>query len=198
MIGRPERGGLFLEETMKKALPICALISLILAGCASVPKVSNPSGVDVSLRALSEVQVEQRFGSIDGYDPYITPSTIVNANPDQYIVVELTIAAAKEARISVFSLVAKDADGRKFAHFFQWDDFAAYLDGWKEDAHAGQMLTAKAARDYLRNTDFDMKPGRRSYMAVLIGKKPLPKDFTIEVMYGVDDATSSITIKGKI
>jgi len=184
---------------MKKALSICALFSLVFVGCASVPTVSSPSGVDVSLQAISEIEAEQRFGTLNsGSDPYVTPGSFVNVNPDQYILVELNIAAAKEAKISIYSIVAHDTEGRELAHFFQWNDFVAYIDGWKEDAHTGQMQTAKAARDYLKVTDFDMKPGRRSYMAVLIGKKPLPKDFTIELIYGVDDATSGITIKGEI
>lgn len=185
---------------MKRAFLLCvAALSLLAISCVSVPMVASPSGVDASLRAYSAAEVQLRFGTISaGNDPYVTPGTLLSNNPDQYVVVEIDIAAAREAKLSILQLVATTPDGKRVASFIPWDQFSAYTTSWQEDAHTGEMQLATAERTYLKTTDFVMKPGRRSYMAVLLGKTPFPKDFTIELTYGVDDTTSTVSVKGKL
>jgi hypothetical protein len=184
---------------MKTAYVFLAVLCAALAGCASVPKVADPSGVDLSIHSVSESEATLRFGAneSDG-NPYLTPGGILQINKDQYVLVELKINADKPAHLEIYSIVARDAEGKEIAHFFEWNDFVAYIDDWKIDSRSGDMQRAAASRNYLKSTSLDLKPGSRSYMAVLIGKKPMPKKFTIDALFGVGDASRKVTIEGKI
>jgi hypothetical protein len=179
--------------------PLAAILPLAFAlvlGCASAPKVVDPNGVDVSLRFVTEAETTTRWDTEgQGMNPYMTPSSMFSINNDQFYVVEMTIAAARSAKVEVYAIKALDAEGAQIARFFDWTDFAAYIQSWKQDDQGGLSMARKANATYLKSLSFDMQPGRRSYIAVLIGKKPLVGKFRVEALVGVDEDTRKIAIE---
>jgi len=169
-----------------------------LSGCAGVPKVVDPSGVDLSLSRLTERQMLALYGAgtDDDPNPYVTPGSLLSSSDAEYIVLRLDVVAARRALISLNEVTARDDSGKQLATLYTWPDFKAWLKSWSMDDKVLNIEYVKAESSYIPGMDFQVGVGRRSYYLVLIGKRPIPKPCTVLGSFSIDsDTTKNFTVE---
>lgn len=162
-------------------LPLLAL-SLTLFGCVTVPKITSPSGVDISVSAMPMSELKSYYGiGVSGdLNPFIPRSGVLTQQRYDYIVLKIEIAANRNAEVALDYAVARDAAGSTVARLYTWSQFRDLL---KQEFTAGrdyQQVYDKARNAYLYNAQTKVSPGRTSDIVVLVGKHPLPD--TVEVL----------------
>lgn len=163
---------------------------LALAGCSTIPKISSPSGVDVSVVPLTTVQVRTYYGTNAQGDPnpFIPPGGLLTRQTQDYVVVRIEIAAAKEAEITVGGMTAEDAAGKVVAEAFSWEQFKANLQSWYQPGRDSQIRYNRARNAYLPGKVMQLKPGRWDYIVVLVGKHPMPHPVAVKIAVAVNAA----------
>lgn len=174
---------------MLKRLPGLLLIglSLILLGCVTIPKVTSPSGVDISVSAMSISQLKRNYGiDVSGdLNPFIPRSGVLTRQRNDFVVLKIDIAANRKAEVSLDDAVARDASGTVVAKLYTWSQFQGML---KQEYTAGrdyQQVYNRAHNAYLYSLQTEISPGRTSELVVLVGKHPLPKSVEVLVQMTV-------------
>jgi hypothetical protein len=167
------------------------LCSILLAGCVSAPKVSDPSGVDISVVRLTSDQALMSFGAAPtDANPYRTPGGMMMGYPHELIVLRFTVVAAKKAQISIDGITATGSDGSDVAKYYYIDDYTNYVTSWQGDL---AVKKAQVVQDtYLPGDHFQAWLGHHTYYAVLVGKNPIPRPYQAKVSISVDDGTPRI------
>ncbi|HTP59731.1 MAG TPA: hypothetical protein VMM82_12495, partial [Spirochaetia bacterium] len=100
------------------------ILPFILAECQSVPKVQDPSGVSVSVVALTDDQVMMYYGQGAPFepDPYIAPGGIFSSRVT-YVVLRVEIDSRRNAFVMLNDAAAKDATGSVVARVSSKRDF---------------------------------------------------------------------------
>jgi len=163
---------------------------MLIVGCAGVPKVTDPSGVDINVVSLTEREVLGRFGMTTDGNPYVAPGAAVMGTPGEYIVLRFDISASHEGIFHLNRIDALGPDSKPVATAFERDGFASYAPKWTDDESLAKKLSVNVERTYLPGYDFPIRPGRRTYYAVLAGKRPLPRPFVVTVSVSIDSGTA--------
>ncbi len=171
-----------------------ALTCLILAGCATVPKVTDPSGVDISVKAMNLYSVRTYYGTnaTGDYNPFIPFGGLITRQDKDYVVLRIHIAAARDAVVSVNRILAEDASGARVAEWYTWPRFKRYIESWQYGGRQQQQLVDRAMRAYLPSNTVKVGPGTRNYVVVLIGNRPMPSPVTVVANISVDGGAPRI------
>ena len=103
-----------------------AALSLMLGSCASVPKVTDESGVDISVERLTEIQAASSFGgSPDKPNPYRTPGGLLMGKPNEFVVCKVKVNAVRDATVFLVKAEAVDLSGTSVATF---EDMPSFID----------------------------------------------------------------------
>jgi len=175
-----------------RSIVVASCIMLIgLAGCASSPKVSDPSGVDISVEKLTPGQALMSFGSLPrDPNPYRTQGGAIMGFPNELIVLRFTIVAAQKAMVTINSITALDSKGTSVAKYYYIDEYSSYIGTW-QSAVTAQMVQ-KVQDTYVPGDSFTVLPGHHTYYAVLLGKNPIPRPFQVSVDASADDGQSRV------
>jgi hypothetical protein len=169
---------------MKRSVIVLSIIGIIiLGGCASAPRVSDPSGVDISVVRLTLDQA-MMLSFTDGPNPYQAPGGLIS-HPDEFVVLRFVVVAAQKAEVSVDSITALNPDGGRVAKYVYIDGLSDYINSWNAFTRAQSIQVVQ--NTYLPGDHFQVGPGHHTYYAVLIGKNPIPRPFTVEADVSVDD-----------
>jgi hypothetical protein len=173
---------------MKSVIVLMLVMLITLGGCASAPKVNDPSGVDVSVLRLSPDQA-MMLSFVDGPNPYQVPGGVFT-HPHEYIVLRFEVVAARKGQVSINSIVALGPDDASVARYDYLDDFCGYIASWNSPTVGPSIQVVK--NTYLPGDSFTATLGHRTYYAVLIGKNPIPRPFQVKVDVSVDNGDPRI------
>jgi hypothetical protein len=179
---------------MKSTLgALCCVFAVVLAGCSTLPKVQDPSGVDVSVTALTDQKVQIYYGQGGPFepDPYL-PSGQLLTSSDPFIVLRIELASLRKAFVSLDGAEAKDSSGTVVARLSRVPDFMDLLRRQSTDEQLLNQLTIKVQRTYFPDKGVQIDPGNRSFAVVLVGKAPLPTPLTVTAQLSVDTGTPRI------
>lgn len=182
-------------------IPLRILLSLVvtavaLAGCASIPKVTSPTGVDVLVSQMSLPQIRSFYGiGVSGdLNPFLPPGSagLLHKQKMDFIVLKISVASARDAVVTLDSAVARDAHGNDVADLYTFDQFQSMLQANYQSGPTYQQVYGKARNAYLNPFEESVRPGRTSSVVVLVGKHPLPLPVTVDVhiTVGVSDQRS--------
>jgi hypothetical protein len=156
-------------------------LALVLVGCAGLPSVHDPSGVDISVTGLSDRQVFVYYGQGGPFepDPYIANSALFAPEKHQFIVLRIEIASLQKTTITLNSATARDENGAVVARLYSKREFLALLKSESVDDQQLSAFNLKVEQTYIPDRGIEMTPGKRTYVAVLMGKPPLPHSLTV-------------------
>ena len=166
------------------------LAILSLAACSTIPKVTDPSGVDISVTQLSSSQIHSYYGiNVSGdLNPFVPPGGFLSRQSLDYIVLRITVAAARPAEITLERATAVDAAGAQVAKLYTWPEFQSLLERSYSSGRDYQQVYGRARNAYMETFDQTIKPGRYSYEVVLVGKHPMP--LPVKISVDIVEATS--------
>jgi len=167
-------------------IALLCLVPFIFAGCQSVPKVQDPSGVSISVVPLTDNQVMMYYGQGAPFepDPYIAPAMILSSHWS-YVVLRVEIQSMRKAFVTLSDAVARDATGAVSLNCPTSRIFLSLLRQESTDDQLLNQLATKAERTYFPDGGVEVGPGRRSYAAVLVGSVAKPP-LTVEAHMNVD------------
>ena len=174
---------------MKSTLgALCCVIAVLLAGCSTLAKVQDPSGVDVSVTGLTDQKVRIYYGQggIFEPDPYL-PSGQLLTGSIPFMVLRIEIASLRKAFVSLDDAEAKDSSGTVVARLSSKPDFLDLLGRQSTDEQLLNQLDIKLERTYFPGRGVRTDPGTRSFAVVLVGKTQLPTPLTV---------TAQLTVEG--
>jgi hypothetical protein len=163
-----------------------SLILLAFAGCASVPVVHDPSGVDVAVTGLSENLVMMYYGQggVGEPDPYIAASGLLSgllpSQKQDFVVLRIEIASLIQTHVDIYDVGVKDAKGADAARLFTKQEFLELLRSQSLDDQVLNGYKLKLDQTYFPDGGVEIKAGKRSYVAVLVGRHPLPTPLSVE------------------
>jgi len=164
------------------------MAALVVIGCQTVPKVSDPSGVDVTVTGLTDQKVMIYYGQGAPFepDPYIPPSLLLSGHTDAYVVVRIEVASIRKALITLDDAQAMDATGTVVAHLLRKADFLDLLRRQGADEQLLGQLDLKVERTYFPDAGWQTSPGKRAFAAVLVATAPLKPPLTVNAQLTVD------------
>jgi len=116
------------------------------------------------------------------------PGGLLMGYPHEFVVLKIAINAISQTDIMVDQIAAIGTDGKPVARYYDLPEFCDYLSGWASLSKILPQNLEIAKDTYLPGPDFQTRKGQRTYYAVLIGKNPLPRPFTIKVSLGFNNA----------
>jgi hypothetical protein len=167
---------------------LSCLAGLVLAGCSTLPKVSDPSGVDVSVAGLTDQKVMIYYGQggPDDLDPYIPANPLLSGSHDALVVLRIELASIRKGFVTLDDARATDASGTVVARLYSKRDFLDLLGRQSTDEQVLTQLNVKVERTYFPDGGVEIGPGSRRYAVVLVGKSPLPTPLTVTAQISVD------------
>ena len=165
---------------------LCVVTALVMAGCQGLPKVLDPSGVDVAVTGLTDQQVMIHYGQGAPFDPdpYLAPNMLLSGHAS-YVVLRIEINSIRNAFITVNNAEAKDAGGTVVARLSSKRDFIGMLIQQSTDDQLLTQLQVKAERSYFPDGGIEVGPGSRAYAVVLVGNVLTPP-LTVTAQVTVD------------
>ena len=166
---------------------LCFAIAVLLAGCSTLPKVQDPSGVDVSVTGLTDQKVQIYYGQGGPFepDPYLSSGQLLTSgNP--FLVLRIEIASLRRAFVSLDSAQAQDSSGAVVARLSSEGDFIEMLGRQSTDEQLLRQLGVKVERTYFPARGARVEPGKRSFAVVLAAKTQLPTPLTVTAQLSVD------------
>jgi len=185
---------------LRLILPLVGVL-VALAGCATVPKVTSPTGVDVSVSQMSPSTIRSYYGiGVSGdLNPFIPAGGMLHKQKQDFIVLRISVASLRDADVTLDRATARDAQGNDVADLYTWRQFEALL---KHDYFQGrdyQQVYSRARNAYMNPFDVSVRPGRSTYVVVLVGKHPLPFPVSVkvDVTVGLNDLrTFTLAVTG--
>lgn len=166
---------------------LCCVIAVLLAGCSTLPRVQDPSGVDVSVTGLTDQKVMIYYGQGGPFepDPYLTSGQLLtSSNP--FIALRIEIASLRKAYVTLDDAEAKDSSGAVVARLSGKSDFLDLLRRQSADEQLLNQLDIKVERTYFPDRGVRIDPGDRSFAVVLVGKTQLPTPLTVTAQLSVE------------
>ncbi len=172
-----------------------ASISLAAVGCASTGGASLPLTDSVSAALLSPKQVQSDYGYSFSQNPFVAPGPSILPTYYDFLVVRLTISATAATEFELLKAKAEDLDGATRASYANREEFTHYIDQVSMPAtSSATMRHDKVGWYYLPADKFQVKPGRHSYVIVLIGKHPIGNNVTIDLLLSLAGNIQSLQI----
>lgn len=169
----------------KSFLPLLVVVLISLWGCASIPPISDPSGVDVAANILSDEEIRIAYGLDDQTNPFMTPRGVLVPKTNEFIVLKLKVRAAKPASFTLVSLRAITAEGTAVARFYDVREFCDFWKAWSSDEQLAAQKVASVKKHYLDGWSYTVR-GSSERTLTLVGKMPIPRPFSVEMIYYID------------
>jgi hypothetical protein len=171
--------------------------AMVLSGCLSSgpdseAAVSPADPVAVSL--VSGRDLRARFGQTFANNPFLSPKPTILEKADDFIALELKVAAGAGADLEVVRAEAVDEKGSVCASFYnreKFTDLAMVLSGPYMD---NASKKDKIGWYYLPALKMRVPSGTHSYIMVLVGKHPLPETLSARVEVRLDEQEKSFEI----
>ncbi len=111
----------------------------------------------------------------------------------EFIVLELAITSDVPVNIEYGRVKAVSDQGTNLARFM---DKPAMVEYWRDMGTLEEFdkQTEVLERTYLPFLSFERKAGRRSYIMVLIGERPIPRPFNVEASFYVNGKAFEFSI----
>ena len=173
---------------MKSTLgALCCVIAVLLAGCSTLPRVQDPSGVDVSVTGLTDQKVRIYYGQGGPFepDPYLPSGQLLTSN-NPFVVLGIELASIRKAFVTLDGAEAKDSSGTVVARLSSKPDFLDLLQRQSTDEQLLNQLGVKVERTYFPGGGARIDPGSRRFAVVLVGKTQLPTALTVTVQLSVE------------
>lgn len=173
---------------MKSTLcALCCVIAVFFAGCSTLPKVQDPTGVDVSVIGLTDQKVRIYYGQGGPFepDPYLPSGQLLTSN-NPFVVLGIELASIRKAFVTLDGAEAKDSSGTVVARLSSKPDFLDLLQRQSTDEQLLNQLGIKVERTYFPGGGARIDPGSRRFAVVLVGKTQLPTALTVTVQLSVE------------
>lgn len=167
---------------------LSCLAALVLVGCATLPRVQDHSGVDVSVTGLTDQRVMIDYGQGFPFepDPYIPPNQLLAGSHDAYVVLRIEVASIRKSFVRLDGAAATDSSGTVVARLFSKREFLNLLARQNTDEQLITQLGVMVERTYFPDGGLETGPGSRRYAVVLVGKSPLATPLTVNAQVTVD------------
>jgi len=165
----------------------CLAVVALLA-CASLPKVLDPSGIDLNVTALSDRMVMVYYGQGGPFsvDPYLPITGFMIGKQFSYVVLRIQLVSLRKSHISLIDARATDSDGKVVARLHSRQDFEALIRSQTADEQAIGRLDTKVDQTYFPDGGVETVPGERTYTAVLVADTTIHLPVPISVEISVD------------
>ncbi len=186
---------------MKKRLSVTLAVAVILCGCASTGSDAafpGAAGEPVSVSLVTGRELRSRFGQSFRDNPFISPKLAIMAKTDDFIALELKVAAGSGADLEVLQAEAVDGNGNVLATFYNREKFtelAMIMSGPYMDNDAKRN---RISWYYLPALKMRVPAGFHSYIMVLVGKHPLPETVMTRVRLSLQGEESSFEVPVKV
>jgi hypothetical protein len=168
---------------------LCCAIGVLLAGCSTLPRVQDPSGVDVSVIGLTDQKVMMYYGQGGPFDPdpYLSSGQLLTTSGNNpFVVLRIQLASIRKAFVTFDDAEAKDSSGAVVARLSSKKDFLDLLGRQSADEQLLAQLGVKVERTYFPGGGLRMDPGSRSFAVVLMGKTLFPTPLTVTAQLSVE------------
>jgi hypothetical protein len=161
---------------------IAATIALILMVSCTTVSESPLAKPGASIQVLDRNAVKSYFGPNPSTDPFIEPAGLLQGQKSEFVVIELRLNLVAKARVTLFA-TAETPDGATVAQLLDAEGMLAYWAGWPGlGGHTGEESRGKKIDDYcIPSPSFIASKGASRYIAVLVGKNPLPRPATVRI-----------------
>ncbi len=175
-------------------LPVILAGLVALSACSTTQGSvgSSPTKESFTASILSADQVRAQYGQNYLVDPFLSQGGSFLGASNDFIVVRIALASPSGGEFSLESASAVDAKGNTFAGYLsalRLENLAA--EASSADIGGASTLQAKIQWYYLLSEDFQVKPGRHSYLVILAGRHPLPDGLTAHIV-AVFDGTVKV------
>lgn len=174
-------------------LPILPILLILLSACATarLPITENTA----TLSLLDSGSVSSKYGNTFSINPFIAPKGI-RGEPYEFIIIELNTGFLSASRVEL-ELSVKDASANEVASLWDKNDF---IDMWKGylTNEANMLKREERIKDYMvPGYIFQVPRGRDTYVIPLIGKRPIPRPYTIKarVLYDLKEFVLEKTVQ---
>ena len=158
--------------------------AVLVASCASAPPSGKP---EVSVQIVSARDVSG-YGMDWTTNPFLAPSLLARGTPDEFVVLAITTWLPGPLSVGVDATVTNSA-GDEVARMYGLQEMHDYWSNWGDqyDKPAETRLVT-LDRYYIPSyPSFDAPKGKRTYYAVLIGKKPIARPSTVRATVSLGD-----------
>jgi hypothetical protein len=165
------------------------MIAVLLAGCSTMPRVQDPSGVDVSVIGLTDQKVMMYYGQGGPFepDPYLPSSQLLTTSGNNpFVVLRIQLASIRKAFVTLDDAEAKDSSGAVVARLSSKPDFLDLLGRQSTDEQLLNQLGVKVERTYFPARGVRIDPGSRSFAVVLVAKTQLLTPLTVTAQLSIE------------
>jgi|GEM_PF-5656220 Ni,Fe-hydrogenase III component G len=176
---------------MRKILSAVAVLVLILTGCATEKqRAGAESGQGpLSVALLTEREVKDSYGWSLLDNPYLSYSGTIFPRVYDFLVFKLAVNFPVSTQLELLDADAENADGKVKAPFYDSDRFKTVTMSSvanQESSGSFSQRENKITWNYLPQGTLTLKPGKHSYVFVLVGKHPLPDSLTAHIRLSVN------------
>lgn len=169
---------------MKSIRPIVLLlVSLFLCTCSTVSNSSVPADLVDSFNVrLATLQETENSGTIRP-SPYIPPDGLFLKSDQEFIVLVIeAVSESGDSQASLIDIVASDGSTRYRTknEFISWWKTRSVYESYRRDWQ--RFLD----RTYVPEGVFSIERGKSTFIAVMMGKRPIPKPLSVEARFMVN------------
>jgi hypothetical protein len=164
-------------------LAAVSAIVLVVAACATGPHAG--SGAPVSVTVLSSRDMGS-YGPTYNSNPFIAPDAFIKGSPDEFVVLDVTLALPDSATVNIDAAVTDEA-GTTVARMYSLDDMRRYWSDWGDQSEKNSRTRIETlVRWYPPSSQFVAHKGGSEYIIVLIGKRPIPRPSTAAISVSIN------------
>lgn len=112
--------------------------------------------------------------------------------PEEILVLGMTVRTGRSLGFELGRLHAYDKEGMQIAEYLDRESYLAFLERWTTEPSDFTRLRSEVRRTYLPFGEGNLKQGKRDYVLVLVGKRPLPEAVRLRGLAFIDGATKDI------
>ena len=145
---------------VKPVVVLCFAAALAVTGCQTLPRVEDPSGVDVAVRGLTDQKVMMYYGQGGPFepDPYLPPNLLLSGGHEAYVLIRIEITSIRKGLVTLDDAQATDSRGAVVARLYREKDFLDLLRRQKADEQLLGQLSVKVERTYFPDTGWEIGP----------------------------------------
>lgn len=165
----------------------------MLASCATSRAPITESRATLTL--LDRESIQRNYGLTASVNPFIAPKGI-RGEPYEFVILELNTSFPAPAQVEL-ELSVKDPSGKEVANLWDKNDFIELWKGFMTN-EADMLRREERIKDYMvPGFIFPLPKGRDTYVIPLIGKRPIPRPYTIKarVLYDLKEFVLEKTVQ---
>ncbi len=184
---------------MLVALIVPIVLSGLLLACSSTPSSGTvqPLQDSLSVTLLTDKEVKDTYGWDIMVDPFLSYEGTLIPQVYDFLVFKISVVNSASSQLELIDASANDEKGKVRASFYDVDRFKNLSMKQVETQESSGSFSQRENKVdwyYIPSGTVTLKPGKHSYVFVLVARHPRPDSLTAHVQLLYNDAAKNFDI----